>query len=125
MSKKMRQTNGRTNEEQLELFANLLEPAAEIIADKEVAAILKGKGKAITAVKLAIKNHKSAVIELLAVLDGVPVEDYIVPNPAALTMKLINLLNSEEMKDLFTLPGQTNAAASSGSAMDNTKGGAN
>lgn len=115
----------RTNEEQLELFADLLEPVAEIISDKEVAEILKGKGKPITAVKLAIKNHKGAVISILAALDGETVAEYKVPSPAGLVVKLLNLLNSPEIQDLFTLQGQTKSAVSSGSAMENTGDGVN
>lgn len=115
----------RTNEEQLELFADLLEPAAEIISDKEVAEILRGKGKPVTAVKLAIKNHKSAVIELLAALDGKTPEAYSVPGPVALTAKLVAMLNDPELKDLFTLQPQKTGAGSSGAATESTEDGAN
>ena len=115
----------RTNEEQLDLFAELLEPSAEIFSDKEVAKILQGKGKPITAVKLAIKNHKSAVVALLAALDGVSAEDYIVPAPPVLAVKLLNFLNDPDLQQLFTSPAQQNAAASSGSDMESTEDGAN
>lgn len=115
----------RTNEEQLELFADLLEPAAEIIGDKEVAEILRGKGKPVTAVKLAIKNHKSAVIALLAALEGEDVNSYKVPSPAVLTMKLLAFLNSDELKDLFISQPQKTGAGSSGAATESTKDGAN
>ena len=55
----------RANEEQLELFADLLEPASEIIGDGEIAAVLKpGGGKLLNAFKLALKNHKNAVIQI-------------------------------------------------------------
>lgn len=115
----------RTNEEQLELFADLLEPAAEIISDKEVAEILRGKGKPVTAVKLAIKNHKSAVISLLAALDGTDADSYKVPSPAVLTMKLLTFLNSDELKDLFISQPQKTDAGSSGAATESTEDGAN
>lgn len=116
---------GRTNEEQLELFADLLEPAAEIFGDKEIAKVFKTGGKPVTAVKMAIKNHKASVIELLARLDGVAPEDYRVPNPFALSLKLLNLFNDPTISNLFTSQGQTSAAAFSGSATESTEDGAN
>lgn len=115
----------RTNEEQLELFADLLEPAAEIIADDSIKDILSGKGKPVTAVKMAIKNHKAAVVEILARLDGVEPSEYKVPGPAALTLKLLELLNNSDVTELFTTQGQKSAADASGSAMANTEDGAN
>lgn len=113
----------RSNEEELDLFADLLEPAAEIIGDKEVADVIRNGGKKITAVALAIKNHKSEVIKILARIDGVPVEEYKV-NAITLPIRLINLLNIPEVGELFT--GQSRkSAASSGSATENIKDGAN
>lgn len=115
----------RTNEEQLELFADLLEPAAEIFSDKEVAKILQGGGKYVTAVKLAIKNHKTAVVALLAALDGVSADAYIVPAPPVLAVKLLNFLNDPDVQQLFTSPVQKTAAASSGLDTESTEDGAN
>ena len=114
----------RTNEEQLELFADLLEPAAEIITDKEVSGAIKAGEKPIKAVKLAIKNHKAAVIEMLARIDGVAPDKYHV-NVLTLPVKLVNLFNKPEVQELFTLQGQTDGAAASGSATENIEDGAN
>ena len=113
----------RTNEEKLDLFADLLEPAAEIFSDPAIAEVFRSGGKTVTAVKIAIKNHKAAVIEILARIDGIPVEEYKV-NVVALPMRLIALINQPELKSLFSGQIQT-AAASSGSATDSTKDGAN
>ena len=115
----------RTNEEQLELFADLLEPAAEILGDEEIAKVFKGGGKAVTAVKMAIKNHKAAVVALLAALDGESAETYVVPAPPILAVKLLNFLNDPDLQQLFTSPGQKNVAASFGSDTESTEDGAN
>ena len=115
----------RSNEDQLELFADLIEPAAEIIGDKAVAKILQTGGKPAKAVKIAIKNHKQAVIELLARLDGVDPENYVVPGPIGLAMRLINLFNQPDIKDLFIAQGQNEIAADSGSATENIGDGVN
>lgn len=115
----------RSNEEQLELFADLIEPAAEIMGDKQIAKLLQSGSKPAKAVKYAIKNHKQAVIEMLARLDGVDPEDYIVPGPIGLSMKLINLFNNPEIKSLFIVQGQNEIAADSGPATENIGDGVN
>lgn len=114
----------RTNEEELDLLADLLEPAAEILGDKAVGDVFRTGGKPIVAVKYAIKNHKDAVIEILARIDGVPVKDYKV-SAITLPVKLLSLLNRPELKDLFTSAEQMSDAAPSGSATENTEDGAN
>ena len=114
----------RTNEEELDLFADLLDPAAEILTDEAVRSVFTSGGKPITAIKYAIKNHKAAVLEILARIDGVPVEDYHI-SALALPVKLLALLNRPELKGLFSSAGQTNDAAPSGSHTENTEDGAN
>lgn len=111
----------RTNEENLDLFADLMAPVAEIMTDEEVVSAFRAEGgRAIDAVKPAIKNHKKAIIEILAALEGVDVESYVVPPPAQLLMKIVNLANDPDVQCLFSLQGQTEVAASSGSATENT-----
>ena len=107
-----------TNEESLELFADLVEPVSEIIFDEEVRKALS-ENKAAKAVKVAIKRHKRRIIEALALIDGIPVEEYKV-NVWTLPMKIMGLVNTPEFSELFTSAGQTNAVDVSGSATENT-----
>lgn len=91
------------NEEALDLLGDLLEPVAEILADPKVKELFGGKP-----IKLAsyiIKNHKSEVLQVLARMDGVPVEDYSC-NVFSLPVKVIELLNDENLKELFTSQAQ-------------------
>lgn len=113
----------RTNEEQLELFADLLEPAAEIFGDAEVGEVFRKGGKPITAVKLAIKGHKAAVVEILARLDGIDPKEYKVPGPGILALKLVKIFSNPEVTELFIGQSQSDAA-SGGSATENTGDGA-
>lgn len=116
----------RTNEEQLELFADLVEPMADIMADDEIAAVMRpGGGKLIHAVSIAYKKHKPAIIQILARLDNTPVEKYVVPDVPALWQRLVDLINQPSMQKLFTSQGQMSGAAASGSATEITEGGAN
>ena len=110
----------RTNEETLDLLADLLEPFGELFADKEVTELLQG-GKMLKAVSKAIKSHKSAVIEILARLDGEDPAEYKV-GLITIPKKLLELFSNPELQDLFSSQPQTTDAAFSGSATANTEG---
>lgn len=104
-------------EEALDLLADMIEPISDIMTDKEIGETWKiNRFKAI---KLAIKNHKRAVIEVMALLDGVPVEEYKC-NLFTLPVKILELLNDPALVQLFTYQGQTGDAKSSGSATVST-----
>ena len=112
-----------TNEEALDLFADLVEPVSEILFDAEVRKALE-ENNAAKAVKRAIKRHKRRIIEVLASIDGIPVEEYKV-NVLTLPLKLMEFVNRPEFAELFTSQGQTSAADVSGSVTENTGDGAN
>ncbi len=101
-------------EQALDVLADLIEPAAEIMADEKIKEAYENKNIA-SAAKVAIKGHKKAVISIMATLDCVPIEDYHV-NLLTLPMKFLELLNDPELEQLFTLQGQMGDAKSSGSA---------
>ena len=100
----------------LDLLADLIEPAGEIMSDKEIGEVFK-KNR-FKAIGLAIRNHKKAVMQILAVLDGVPVEEYKC-NVFSLPVKILEILNDSALVQLFTYQGQTGDANSSGSASEN------
>lgn len=108
-----------TNDQSLDMFADMLEPMSVILADKEVSEKFK-HGTIAAGVAHAIKKHKPEVIRILAATDGEPVETYKV-NPVAIPFKLLRLLSAPEVKELFTFAGQTTESGSSGSAMVNTE----
>lgn len=115
----------RTNEERLDMFADMMEPATEILSDSELQKILNGGGAPLKAVKPAIKNHKEACIAILAALEETPVEEYRVPSPGAFFMKVLGLFTKPEVQALFTSQGQKSDKKSSGSATASTEGGEN
>lgn len=100
----------------LDILADLIEPAGEIMSDKEIGEVFKENR--FRAIGLAIKNHKNAVMQILATMDGVPVEEYKC-NVFTLPVKILELLNDPELIQLFTYQGQTGDANSSGSASEN------
>ena len=102
----------------LDLLADLIEPVGEIMADKEIGDVFK-KNR-FKAIGLAIKNHKKAVIQIMASMDGIPAEEYKC-NVFTLPAKILELLNDPALVQLFTYQGQTGDAKSSGSASENTE----
>ena len=101
----------------LDILAELIEPAGEIMSDKEIGEVFK-KNR-FKAIGLAIKNHKKAVMQILATMDGVPVDEYKC-NVFSLPVKILEILNDPDLVKLFTYQGQTGDANSSGSASGNT-----
>lgn len=87
-------------EKALDVLADIIEPISEIIADKEVAKTLRS-GKKSKAVSLAIKNHKKAVIEVLAALDGKSVNEYEC-NLLSLPKQVLDIVNDPAVIELFT-----------------------
>ena len=102
----------------LDILADLIEPAGEIMSDKEIGEVFnKNRFKAIG---LAIRNHKKVVMQILATMDGVPVDEYKC-NVFTLPVKILELLNDPALVQLFTYQGQTGDANSSGSVSANTE----
>ena len=100
----------------LDVLADLIEPAGEIMSDKELGEVFKENR--FKAIGLAIRNHKKAVMQIMATMDGVPVDEYKC-NVFTLPAKILELLNDPDLIQLFTYQGQTGDANSSGSASEN------
>ena len=83
----------------LDVLAEIIEPAAEIVSDAEVKK-LYGENK-LKCAAYAIKNHKSAVMTILAAMDGVSVSEYHC-NVLTLPIRLLEILNDPEIEHLFT-----------------------
>lgn len=116
------------NYDKLEMFADMLEPFAALLADGEVMGVLNRNEPIIRAVSIAIKRHKAEVTEILARMDGVEPEEYEF-NAMRVTFKALQFFGRNDVqkmvKELFTSPEQNGAGASSGAATENTGDGEN
>lgn len=101
----------------IEMLADLIEPVGEIMTDKEVVSKANEKNK-LPAVALALRNHKKAVIRIMAVMTQNDPKTY-EPNLFELPAMLLQLLNDPDVMSLFTWQGQTGERTLSGSAMEN------
>ena len=111
----------RTNEEKLELFADLLEPAGALILDREWAAKWND-GDKFGAIRAAIKNHKAEIVEILARIEGKNPEAYQIDG-VALFFRLVQMFNRpdiEMVNGLFTSAAQNGVSAPSGPVTANT-----
>ena len=102
----------------LDLIADIIEPAIEILADPAIKEAF-GRSK-MAAIKVAIKSHKNAIREIVARLDGKNPEEYHF-TALSLPVKLLTLLNDPELQQLFTLSGQMEDATACSSASENTE----
>ena len=100
----------------LELIADIIEPATEILADPAIKEAFSRSKMA--AIKVAIKNHKSAIKEIIARLDGkTPEECHF--TAISLPIKLLSMFNDPDLQQLFTSSGQTEGENACSSASEN------
>lgn len=93
-------------EKAIEVFADLLEPIAEILKDNEIVALVQTENvKQIDVIKKILKGHSESVVQILAILEGEDPKTY-QPNIIALPKKLIEIFNDEAFIDLFTSQSQ-------------------
>lgn len=116
----MRKISDYRDEDALDLLADIMEPAVEILADETVRKTFES-GNRIQLATVAIKGHKESVMQILARLEGVPREEYhctVFTLPAV----VLEVLNDQELLGFFTAQARTmSTAASSGSATANIK----
>lgn len=111
--------NELKNEQAIEALADMFDPIVEIASDERVKSAARSDNK-ILMVKLMLKDHAKSIFELMAVSEGVPVDEYEC-NMLTLPAKLMELFNQPEFGFLFQSQGQTEEKTSSGSATENTE----
>lgn len=107
------------NEQAIEVLADMFDPIIEIASDEKVVSAARGDNKVLM-VKYILKEHSRAVFELMALSEGVPVDEYEC-DIFTLPMKLLDLFNRPELSFLFQSQGQKTGETSFGSATENTE----
>lgn len=107
-------------EDALDLLADIIEPAMEIISDKRISEAVKGDMSRGALVKLIIKNHKTAILTIMAVIQGEDPAAY-KPDVLTLTADLLELLSDEAFIELFLSQGQKLSGLRSGPATEATQ----
>lgn len=95
----MRKLSEIKGEEALDVLAEIIEPAAQIFTDENVKKALKSESR-IKAAKIILKDHKKAILALMAALEETPVEEY-KPTLLSLPALILGVLNDPELQNLF------------------------
>ena len=94
-------------EEALLLMADILEPALIILRDSEFVKEARA-GKEATAIKVAIKNHTSEVMEILAIYNEMSVDAFREQcNIASVPKMAMEIMEDKELIGFFTSQAQT------------------
>lgn len=113
----MRKLSEYKDDEAIEVLADILEPVCMICADKEVQDSMSGPKLVIA--RTCMKNHPKEVRQIMAILDGVPFEDYHI-GVFDLPIKMLEILNDEDLINFFRSQGQMGSSNTFGSATENT-----
>ena len=107
-------------EKGIELWADILEPSVEILGDEELKKAVGDNASRLEIIKLILKKHSKAILEIMARLNGEDPETYN-PNVFELPSMLIGIMNDKEFIDFFQSQAQLMGVKSFGSATENTE----
>ena len=92
------------NEEAVDLLADIIDPCTIIVNDEEIRN--EFTNNKMSAIKLGLKRYKKEVIQILARLEDVPVEEYEC-TPVTIITKFVELFNDEEFNDFLSSLAET------------------
>ena len=102
-------------EKAIELLGDILIPTTEIMADPKISSAVESGKPKLTIVTSILKNHSKSILTILALLNQEDPETYN-PSLLALPKMVMDLLEDEELMDLFHSQGQLKEDESSVSA---------
>jgi hypothetical protein len=106
-------------EQAVEVLGDLIEPFIRILKSKEVQEAAK-KNITIELAQAMVKADPKAVLEILAICNQVPLDEYH-PNPFEIIRDLAGVLMDEALMSLFFSQGPKAVLTAFGSAMDDTQ----
>lgn len=93
------------NEQALEILGKMIAPVSKILAnDKVKKAYADGTDK-LGFIQALLTEHPKEIIEILAILDNTPVDEYEI-SLTTLPKKVLEIMNDEELRDFFASQGQ-------------------
>lgn len=109
----------------IDVIADILEPVAVMLADKEVEKTIKSKVPVIVKAQVILKRQKKAILEILAILNQVDPKEFnpsLIELPVMLMSVIQDIEAHPELKILFQSQGQMTTSVSSGAVMEPTQG---
>lgn len=109
--------------EAMDALADLLDPVTELVKKPEILKVIDENGlNDIETIKALIKGGKMEVLQILAILDGRPIEEFLETfDILTLPVMLYQTFNDDALQAVFTSQGQNEAVKSSGLAMESTE----
>lgn len=109
--------------EAIDVLADLLDPITELVKKPEILKVIDENGlNDIETIKALIKGGKMEVLQILAILDGRPIEEFLETfDILTLPVMLYQTFNDDALQAVFTSQGQNEAVKSSGLAMESTE----
>lgn len=105
----------------IDALADMLEPIAKIAGDKGFLKEYRSKKPKIMLVKYLLKYHRHSVLEILAILDQKPFDEYMeTVNLITLPQQILEMINDPEIAVLFQSQSQTDKT-SFGSVTESTE----
>lgn len=109
----------------IDVIADILDPVAVMLADKEVEKTIKSKVPVIVKAQVILKRQKKAILEVLAILNQVDPKEFnpsLIELPVMLMSVIQDIEAHPELKILFQSQGQMTTSVSSGAVMEPTQG---
>lgn len=97
-------------EEAISLIADLMMPVYELMQNDKVADCIRSK-QAYKAIMFALKENPRTVLEIMAIAEGVPVEEY-KPSVPEIPAKIMEIVNHPAFEPLFTSPTEMEETSS-------------
>ena len=111
-------------ENAVDVIADILDPVATMLADKEVEKAIKSNLPVIVKAQVILKRQKKAILEFLAILNQTPPEEFkpsLLELPIMLMSVIQDIESNPELQLLFQSQGQTITGVSFGTAMEPTQ----
>lgn len=107
------------NEDAIDLLADIIEPVTTVLSDKNVVEAMKNDTQ-LEAIKIALKSHKTEIIQIMARLDNTPVEEYKC-SFLTLPIKLLEIISDKDLQSFFKSQLQSLDMNAFGSVTVNTE----
>ena len=108
------------NEDALDLLADIIEPASEIMGDGKIAKMFREWKPPLLICAEILRHHKKSAVEIIAAMHKES-PDTIRFNAITLAKDVLDLLNDPAVQMVFTSQSQESENKSSGSATENIK----
>lgn len=117
----MKKLSEYTDGDALDMIADMLGPIVSMTKNEKFMAVMDDKeATRLEKIQTALKVCKDDVINILAILNGVPVEEYHC-SIASIMVDITNLFADKEFTGFFESQGQKNSNTTSGSVTENTE----